>query len=222
MTKEQQRQETRRALLAAAVQVVQEDGIHGLTLEAVARVAGVSKGGLLYHFPSKETLITELVADRLARFDAAIVEAAATEGGPTRGRWLRAYVRLTFAPPQPGSDLTVALFAAAATNPALLTPVWATFDRWQACAVADGLDPTAATLVRLAADGLWFADLFGAASVTAPLRATVRDALIGLIEAADSEPSSAIEAADGAASGAIAMADNGVAIERGRDVGEGR
>lgn len=222
MTKDQQRQETRRSLLAAAVQVVQEDGIHGLTLEAVARVAGVSKGGLLYHFPSKETLITELVADRLARFDAAIIEAAATEGGPTRGRWLRAYVRLTFAPPQPGSDLTAALFAAAATNPSLLAPVWAAFDRWQACAVADGLDPIAATLVRLAADGLWFADLFGAAAVATPLRATVRDALIGLIEAADGADTDEIAAADGNASDEIAMADDGVAIEMGHDVGEGR
>lgn len=211
MTKEQRRQETRRALLAAAVQVVQQDGIHGLTLEAVARVARVSKGGLLYHFPSKETLIAELVADRLARFDAAIAEAAATEEGPTRGRWLRAYVRLTFAPPQPGSDLTAALFAAAATNPALLAPVWAAFDRWQACAVAAGLDPTAATLVRLAADGLWFADLFGAAAVTAPLRAAVRDALFGLIGTAESKRSIAIE-----------TADNGVTVEVEPGVDRGR
>lgn len=206
MTKDQQRQETRQTLLAAAVQVIQEEGLQCLTLEAVARVAGVSKGGLLYHFPSKETLITELVADRLARFDVAIERAAATEGGPTRGRWLRAYVRLTFAPPQPGSDLTAALFAAAATNQALLAPVWAAFDRWQACAIADGLDPTAATLVRLAADGLWFADLFGAAAVTAPMRAAVCDALIR-----------AIEAGEYGASGGVEMADNGVAVgvERG-------
>lgn len=200
MTREQQRQETRRALLAAAVQVVRVDGIQSLTLEGVARVARVSKGGLLYHFPSKEVLITELVADRLARFDAAIAEATATEGGPIRGRWLRAYVRLSFAPSQPGSDLTPALFAAAATNPALLAPVWAAFDRWQACAIADGLAPALATLVRLAADGLWFADLFGAAAVTAPLRAAVRDALVALIE----------------------TADNGVTVDAGRGGGEGR
>ena len=179
-----------------------------LTLEAVARVAGVSKGGLLYHFPSKETLITELVADRVARFDVAITDAAAEEGGPTRGRWLRAYVRLTFAPPQPGSDLTAALFAAAATNQALLAPVWAAFERWQSRALADGLDPTAATLVRLAADGLWFADLFGAAAVTAPLRAALCEALIR-----------AIEAGEHGISGVIATADTGVAVGVGRGMG---
>lgn len=195
MIRDGQRQATRRALLAAAGQIVQDEGIQRLTLEAVARGAGVSKGGLLYHFPSKETLITEFVADRLARFDAALAEAAALDGGPTPGRWLRAYVRLTFAPPQPGSDLTAALFAAAATSPALLAPVWAAFDRWQARAVADGLDPTVATLVRLAADGLWFADLFGAAAVDAPLRAAARDALVGLTETADNGV--AIEAEQG-------------------------
>lgn len=221
MTKDQQRQETRRTLLAAAVQVIQEEGMQCLTLEAVARVAGVSKGGLLYHFPSKEMLITELVADRLANFDAAIAEAAASERGSVRGRWLRAYVRLTFAPPQPGSDLTAALFAAAATNPALLAPVWAAFDRWQAAAVADGLDPAAATLVRLAADGLWFADLFGAAAVTAPLRESVRDALIALIGTdKGGGVFGDIPAVEDTAD-AVVMADDGVAIEVGQGVGEG-
>jgi AcrR family transcriptional regulator len=32
-----------------------------MTLEAVAREADVSKGGLLYHFPSKEALISGMV-----------------------------------------------------------------------------------------------------------------------------------------------------------------
>lgn len=194
MSREQQRQATRHGLLTAAGRVIQEAGVQSLTLELVARTAGVSKGGLLYHFPSKEALIAALVEDRLARFDEAMVSALALEDEAmssalahepeaTPGRWLRAYVRLTFAPPEPGADLTAALLAAAATDPALLAPVWAAFARWHACALADGLDPATATLIRLAADGLWLADLFGSAVVAAPLRAEAREALLRLVDA---------------------------------------
>jgi AcrR family transcriptional regulator len=32
-------------------------GVNALTIDAVARTAKLSKGGVLYHFPSKESLI---------------------------------------------------------------------------------------------------------------------------------------------------------------------
>lgn len=37
-------------------------GVAATTLDAVARIAGVSKGGLIYHFPSKEALADALIA----------------------------------------------------------------------------------------------------------------------------------------------------------------
>ncbi|MFF4615626.1 TetR/AcrR family transcriptional regulator [Nonomuraea jabiensis] len=40
------------------------EGAEALTLEAVARRAGVSKGGLFYHFPTKQALVAAMV-DRL-------------------------------------------------------------------------------------------------------------------------------------------------------------
>lgn len=48
-----------------------EVGERAATLDAVAKRAGVSKGGLLYHFPSKEALITALLErlDLLAQED---------------------------------------------------------------------------------------------------------------------------------------------------------
>ena len=44
------RGDTRKRLLDAAAAVVRRDGAGALTLDAVAAEAGVSKGGLLYHF----------------------------------------------------------------------------------------------------------------------------------------------------------------------------
>ena len=47
-------------ILEAAERVVAEVGAARLTLDVVAQAAGVSKGGLLYHFPSKESLLGAL------------------------------------------------------------------------------------------------------------------------------------------------------------------
>ena len=60
---------TKLEVLRAAHRVVLRDGVSALTLEAVAREAGRSKGGLLYHFPTKEALIQGLIADPIVRFD---------------------------------------------------------------------------------------------------------------------------------------------------------
>ena len=60
------------ALLDAAEALLWEQGTQALTLTAVADRAGVSKGGLLYHFPTKEALIRGLVARLIEEFDALI------------------------------------------------------------------------------------------------------------------------------------------------------
>ncbi len=44
-------------LLEAASRVILSDGVAQLTLEAVALEANVSKGGLQYHYPTKDELI---------------------------------------------------------------------------------------------------------------------------------------------------------------------
>src|SRR5687768_15624169 len=47
----------RERILEAAERVVGDVGAARMTLEGVAQAAGVSKGGLLYHFPTKEALL---------------------------------------------------------------------------------------------------------------------------------------------------------------------
>jgi AcrR family transcriptional regulator len=47
-------------ILDAAADVITARGISAFTLDAVAQAAGVSKGGLLYHFSSKDSLISGL------------------------------------------------------------------------------------------------------------------------------------------------------------------
>ncbi|MGO4201229.1 TetR/AcrR family transcriptional regulator [Rhodococcus sp. TAF43] len=67
----------RAKLLDAFIQILIEQGERAATLEAVAAAAGVSKGGLLYHFASKDALVAGL-AEHLEGLGAADVEAMRT------------------------------------------------------------------------------------------------------------------------------------------------
>jgi AcrR family transcriptional regulator len=59
---------TRELILDTASALITREGIGKLTLDRVARDAGISKGGLLYHYSTKEQLIVDLVATLVARF----------------------------------------------------------------------------------------------------------------------------------------------------------
>lgn len=59
--KQRRRDRNREEILDAARSVLLRDGIGSVTLEAVAREAGMSKTGLYYYFTSKEALIFQLV-----------------------------------------------------------------------------------------------------------------------------------------------------------------
>src|SRR5215469_14243714 len=65
-------QPARERLLDAAERLVLETGAGHLTLAAVAKFAGVSKGGLLYHFPSKDSLLEAMLARYLHDIDARV------------------------------------------------------------------------------------------------------------------------------------------------------
>lgn len=172
---------TRQRILQAANEVVLREGVGALTLDAVAHAAGVSKGGLLYHFPAKEALIAGMIDALVAGFEAALAARLPEAGGAEQtGSWLRAYIEETFAHDQPGMTLSAGLLAAVTTNPALLEPIRARYAVWQRQAETDGIDPVVGTLIRLAADGLFFAELLHLAPPGEPLRAQVARALLKL------------------------------------------
>jgi AcrR family transcriptional regulator len=82
-TQQQRREETRRALLDAAVESLIEVGFaHTTTLE-VQRRANVSRGALLHHFPSKAELLVAAV-DHLAEMRAREMKAFASQLPPER------------------------------------------------------------------------------------------------------------------------------------------
>jgi len=58
----------RQAILEAALEVFSTEGFRGATLDQIAQAAGLSKPNLLYYFPSKETIYTELLSTLLDKW----------------------------------------------------------------------------------------------------------------------------------------------------------
>ena len=89
--------ERRLGLLKAAFREVAEKGFSEVTLDDIARRAGVSKGVTLYYFDSKEDLFRELFAWLIDSIHARMREAVAREPDPVAK--VRALVALIFPSP---------------------------------------------------------------------------------------------------------------------------
>ncbi|PNY80276.1 TetR/AcrR family transcriptional regulator [Deinococcus koreensis] len=168
-------EQTQARLLQAAAEAVLELG-PTFSLDAVARAAGVSKGGLLHHFPSREALVTALTRDLLRRFTAR-VSAIHGSGEPQPGAWLRAYIEVSFQEDAQERALILALSPLLnATQvmeqlaPELAEPVQA--------ARTDGVPGGRAQAVRLACDGYWSGQLVLATRLDAAESAALKEELL--------------------------------------------
>ncbi len=148
----------RQQLLDVAARLSAEHGVGNLTLDAVSQAAGISKGGLLHHFPSKTSLIDGLFDELIAHMDDAISEAMLRDP-VSQGRFTRAYVSVVSdlhddAQARGWRVVTIALLA----EPHLRAR-WRQWVTEKSEAFVGTDSSVDAVLVRFAADGLWLADL---------------------------------------------------------------
>src|SRR5918998_4750316 len=157
--------DARTRILDSAEGIVRARGVPGLTLEAAARGAGVSKGGLLYHFASKEALLAALLT-RLAEFVSQDFTEAMERLPSGPGRAARAMLawglEVSEAEANERCDRAAAVFLAAFHHdPALLDPIRAVVATLREAVAADGLPPGHGMAVMAAMDGLFMARIFG-------------------------------------------------------------
>ncbi|MED3125095.1 TetR/AcrR family transcriptional regulator [Bacillus wiedmannii] len=168
---------TRQKILAAASQIVQCKGVAKLTLEAVAKEAGISKGGLLYHFSTKEALIEGMILKGTEEYQDAIHNKVA-EDLEKKGRWVRSFVEERLSNEGRVEELGSSMMAALMLKPELLEPLKQSFQQLQNNIENDEMDSVCATIIRLAADGLWYSEYLGVGRLSPELREKVIQALI--------------------------------------------
>lgn len=187
------RPSAREAMLDAAEAHLGEDGT--LTLDSAARAAGVTKPGLMYHFPTKEALLGAILDRMAARCERQMLEHLADRhpgagddlvAAPAAQRHL-AYLDWTCRAELSAADLVI--FA----DPHLrvtLTERWQEqVETWLHIPADVGPDHGARLLaVRLMADGLWFDRAAGLLDEVGPhaqrLRALAAEMLDGAAQEA--------------------------------------
>lgn len=167
----------KRRLLDAAAVIAVERGVAAITLDGVARAAGVSKGGLLHHFPARPALVEALYADLLARVESTINALVEQDPNP-EGRFTRAYITAVTGGDSEGKLLgTCAL--GMTTEPGLAV-AWTMWLARNYARHDEEENSVTGRIARYAADGIWLDDAVGASTMGAEERAVVIEKLIAM------------------------------------------
>lgn len=166
---------SRDRILDAAADLMAERGVTHLTIQATADAVGITKAGLIYHFKTRDDLLTALVERMVAELDAQIGAPAPDDSKPVSLREKMAELAsFTFDMPAGRKQLMANMLAAASAHPHLLPPVQALFARSY-----DALDrgPKAglAQLLSVALDGLLLLELLQLHEFTPDQRAAMRE-----------------------------------------------
>lgn len=143
---------TRDRILVAYEDLLIEAGERGATLDAVAARASVSKGGLLYHFPSKDALSAGLV-ERLQQLTALDVEIMKTAPAGAVDYLIRTSIDAASALDR---SLVATSRLAQADDPRASEALAAIRGDWLAVITDSVGDPAVARAIMLVSDGLYF------------------------------------------------------------------
>ncbi len=116
------RSKTKQRILEAAADISRESGPGNLSLDAVAAKAGVSKGGLLYHFPSKTALFRAVVESFVLSFEDELA-LRQQEKGDRPAALMEAFVDLFVEDHDCSRPPPSGLLAALSQDPDFLSPV---------------------------------------------------------------------------------------------------
>lgn len=175
-------------ILDSAEAVVRQEGGARLTLDAVAEKAGVSKGGVLYHFPSKEALVEAMLSRQLERN----LERQATTLASLPeccARPMKAEILSLLVMREKDDKIASAILAAVANEPRLMCSIQEFHRKRFEAHDPDQPGWERRALTLLAADGLFFLELLQ----VSPFSPEQRDALVTEMlrmaeEVATSEP----------------------------------
>lgn len=161
----------RQSLLEHAARIVLDQGIAAMTMQAVAEAAGVSKGGLIHHFPSKKELVEALFDDVMDDFDREVERLLATDPGG-QGCFTRAYIDATLNMLWAKNPSQMAVLSILMLSDAHLRQRWNDWIQAREKRHATTDSTPHLQVMRLAADGLWLARL---SAMNLPPRAELRD-----------------------------------------------
>lgn len=178
----------RQQVLDAAARIVRERGAAALTFEELAAESGVTRGGITYHFPTKDELLRALVERDRERWSETLAQHCAAAGDEPAAR-LVAYVRTATTHDPEHRRFVSGMLSAVAHQPEMLDGCRSLY-RAQLPPADAGDSALDVLLVLLAADGLFWMEQLGFLDLPASLRERLIARLEALARAAASPKSS--------------------------------
>jgi AcrR family transcriptional regulator len=168
-------------IVDAAEAVVMEAGAAHMTLDAVAAKAGVSKGGLLHHFPTKVALL-ETMINRLIEVRNESRQKIFRELPESPTRMLKAYMLAALLRDKKYDRVGAPLLAPLAHNSKLAEPVRKAIRKAYDEIVSEGVKFERAAALILAAEGLLIQETLSISPFTEKERNMVVDELLRLAD----------------------------------------
>lgn len=171
-------------LLDAAAAIATKQGIQHLTIDAVALAANITKAGLIYHFKTRDDLLTALVERMLRDLDVlSPAPEAAPATAPTLKSVMNQMARETFEMPSEQRQLISNLLAAVSSHPQLIGPAQALYSRSYDWLAQSGEQQGQALLLAAALDGILLVELLNLYQFSPQQREAMRAALDSAIRA---------------------------------------
>lgn len=171
-------------ILEAAERVITDVGPARLTLDLVAQAAGVSKGGLLYHFPSKEALLLALAERYVQSMQQCIQVAKGSQQDGDAARDIKACIVGMLGSDVRSKAMGAALLAAAANDLGLLEVIREHIARHTGEILGSSANFARAAIVTLAVDGLKMRESLRLSSFTEEQRTRIMNELLKIADEA--------------------------------------
>lgn len=139
-------------ILDAARRIAARDGAGRITIDGVALESGLSKGGVLYNFRTKNALLAGLLDDMIVEHRSRLASVQVDKTSPT----LRGHLASLQQVSQVEDDVSMAILAVAAESPELLDPLREELSRDLARITSEATDETGAIILLLAIQGFTF------------------------------------------------------------------
>jgi AcrR family transcriptional regulator len=161
---------SRNVALDAALIIIARDGPGRLTLDAIARESGLSKGGVMHQFRTKEGVLKALLQRQMAHFAEFSTPYRAKAGARSANPELATEIATVREAANAPNSAALALLAAMVESPDLMDLPRESDLKTIAAIKAEAADPDLAMLRWAAARGLLFGALFGMSPMGKPER----------------------------------------------------
>ncbi|HLR51526.1 MAG TPA: TetR/AcrR family transcriptional regulator [Candidatus Avamphibacillus sp.] len=152
----------RRLILDATKQIILDHGLRALTLDGVAEKANISKGGLLYHFPNKESLIKGLAQYIFDEYSNQFYKYAENDPNET-GKWTRSLIKAAKYDLEHNGELNAAILATSSLEADIAKQISKSYDVILKKLENDKINPVTANIIRLALDGIYYSKMLNIA-----------------------------------------------------------